>query len=165
VAHFQSVRFQRLGGLIEATGRPVFVSDIDLLLQRGVADLLERTADDDLVLNENELNTNAASRFTANLLLVRPTANAQVFLAVLRRYLERHLAGAAVTRWIDQAGLIIAKHHLERHGAVARIGRFDTASDINNVMYPTYQDHPFRFLSLYHGFDTSSLEGRGLDAA
>jgi hypothetical protein len=26
-------------------------------------------------------------------------------------------------------------------------------------MYPSYQEHPFRFLSLYHGFDTSSLEG------
>jgi hypothetical protein len=25
-------------------------------------------------------------------------------------------------------------------------------------MYPSYQEHPFRFLSLYHGFDTSSLE-------
>lgn len=26
-------------------------------------------------------------------------------------------------------------------------------------MYRTYQEHPFRFLSLFHGFDTSSLEG------
>jgi hypothetical protein len=25
-------------------------------------------------------------------------------------------------------------------------------------MYPSYQEHPFRFLSLFHGFDTSSLE-------
>jgi len=25
-------------------------------------------------------------------------------------------------------------------------------------MYPSYQAHPFRFLSLFHGFDTSSLE-------
>jgi len=40
----------------------------------------------------------------------------------------------------------------------AQIGYFDTSSDINNVMYPSYQEHPFRFLSLYHGFDTSSLE-------
>jgi hypothetical protein len=44
------------------------------------------------------------------------------------------------------------------HGDAPRIGYFDTDLDINNVMYPSYQEHPYRFLSLYHGFDTSSLE-------
>ena len=36
IAHFQSVRFLRLGRLLEKLKRPVFVSDIDILLQRGV---------------------------------------------------------------------------------------------------------------------------------
>ena len=40
-----------------------------------------------------------------------------------------------------------------------KIGLFDTNSDINNVMFSQYvPGHPFRFLSLYHGFDTSTLE-------
>lgn len=158
VAHFQSARFQRLGALLEALQRPVFVSDIDLILQRGVADLLARTADCDVVFNENEVTTHAGSRLTANLMLVRPTANAQVLLRFLRAYLDRVLAGAEVTRWIDQVALVLARHHLLIHGAAPKIGYFDTASDINNVMYPSYQENPFRFLSLFHGFDTSTLE-------
>ena len=159
VAHFQSVRFLRLGALLEALKRPVFVSDIDLLLQRGVADLLARAAADDVMFNENETSWNAGSRLTANLMLVNPTANAALLLRFLRSYLEAALAGAEVTRWIDQVSLILGWQHLARHGDAPRIGYFDTSSDINNVMYPSYQAHPFRFLSLFHGFDTSSLEG------
>jgi tetratricopeptide (TPR) repeat protein len=159
IAHFQSVRFLRLGALLENLARPVFVSDIDLLLQRGVQDLLASHAGADVVFNENALSLNAGSRLTANLVLVYPTTNAQVLLRFLRSYLERALAGEEVTRWVDQLALVLARHHLVLRGADPRIGYFDTASDINNVMYTTYQAHPFRFLSLFHGFDTSSLEG------
>jgi len=63
-----------------------------------------------------------------------------------------------VTRWIDQVALTVARHHLQRQVPDARLALFDTTSDINNVMFGSYQEHPFRFLSLYHGFDTSSLE-------
>ena len=159
LAHLQSARFQRLGGVLDLLARPVFVSDIDLMLQRGVADLLDRCAGDDLVFNENEASLNAGSRLTANLLLARPTPNARLYLAFLARYLDDALAAPAVTRWIDQFGLLIARHHLMRHGDGPRLGYFDTASDVNNVMYPAYQPHPFRFLSLFHGFDMDSLEG------
>ena len=158
VAHFQSVRFQRLGALLEVVARPIFVSDIDLLLQRGVADLLAQHAGADVVFNENFSNTSVASRLTANLLLVQPSAGAAVLLDYLRAYLDKHLAKASVTRWIDQVALTMARHHLRHHHPQARLGLFDTASDINNVMFDSYQAHPFRFLSLYHGFDTSSLE-------
>ncbi len=158
VAHFQSARFLRVGNLLQKLKLPVFVSDIDLLLQRGVEDLLERCAGTDVVFNENGGNTNAGSRLTANLLLVQPTENAAIFLRFLRSYLERALSGGEVTRWIDQFGLLMARHHLMHHVKQARLAYFDTNSDINNVMYKSYQDHPFRFLSLYHGFDTSSLE-------
>ncbi|CAN5862173.1 hypothetical protein BH11PSE1_BH11PSE1_24730 [soil metagenome] len=165
VAHFQCVRFQRLGTLLARLERPVFVSDIDLILQRGVADLLARAAPADVMFNENEISFNAGSRLTANLLLVNPTPDAQVFLAFLRAYVERELAKPAVTRWIDQVALIFARHHLMARGAAPDIAYFDTSSDINNVMYPSYQANPFRFLSLFHGFDTSSLEGAGEGAA
>ena len=64
-----------------------------------------------------------------------------------------------MTRWVDQLGLLMARHHLDLRGREPQIAYFDTHSDINNVMYPAYQEgHPFRFLSLFHGFDTSSLE-------
>ncbi|WP_334163039.1 hypothetical protein [Phenylobacterium sp.] len=158
IAHFQSVRFQRLGALLKQLKRPVFVSDIDLLLQRGVADLLARCEGADVVFNENGVSFNAGSRLTANLLLAYPTADADVLLRCLKAYLDDKLAGAEVTRWIDQVALIHARHHLQAHGEAPNIAYFDTASDINNVMYPSYQEHPFRFLSLFHGFDTSSLE-------
>lgn len=159
IAHYQCVRFIRLGALIEHLERPVFVSDIDLILQRGVADLLDRTAGADVVFNENTENWNAGSRLTANLLQVNPTPGARTLLAFLRVYLERALGGPAVTRWIDQVALILARHHLMTRVEAPAIDYFDTSSDINNVMYPSYQAHPFRFLSLFHGFDTSSLEG------
>jgi len=158
VAHYQSVRFQRLGPLLDVLNRPVFVSDIDLLLQRGVADLLEQHAGVDVVFNENFSNTSVASRLTANLVLVQPSKGAAVLLDYLRTYLDRHLARPEVTRWIDQVALTVARHHLQRQVPDARLALFDTTSDINNVMFGSYQEHPFRFLSLYHGFDTSSLE-------
>jgi len=159
VAHYQSVRFQRLGGLLDLLQRPVFVSDIDLLLQRGVSDLLERWTDADLVINENERNTQAGSRITANLLLARPTRATAVMLRWLRAYLDERLSRVDVTRWIDQVALNLARHHLQMHAPDAKVGTFDTYSDINNVMFSEYVPGlPFRFFSLYHGFDTSTLE-------
>ena len=158
VAHFQSVRFQRLGGLLDTLGRSIFVSDIDLLLQRGVSDLLEQWTKADVVFNENWNNLAAGSRITANLLLVNPTPNAAVLFNYLRAYLDDRLGRQTVTRWIDQVALLLGRHHLMRHAPDAVLGCFDTTSDINNVMFGSYQEHPFRFLSLYHGFDTSSLE-------
>ncbi len=159
VAHYQSVRFQRLGGLLDLLQRPVFVSDIDLLLQRGVADLLDQWRDADLVLNENDRNYQAGSRITANLLLAWPTPATAILLRWLRAYLDARLSRETVTRWIDQVALNLARHHLALHVPEAKIGAFDTMSDINNVMFSEYiPGHPFRFLSLYHGFDTSTLE-------
>jgi hypothetical protein len=159
VAHYQSVRFQRLGALLDLLQRPVFVSDIDLLLQRGVADLLEQWADADLVINENERNMQAGSRITANLVLAHPTEATSVLLRWLRAYLDERLSRPVVTRWIDQVALNLARAHLAVHVPGAKVGTFDTNSDINNVMFKEYvAGHPFRFLSLYHGFDTSTLE-------
>jgi hypothetical protein len=67
------------------------------------------------------------------------------------------LSRSEVTRWIDQFGLLMARHYLQQDGRNPNIQYFDTSLDINNVMYRTYEPNPFRFLSLYHGFDMSSL--------
>lgn len=158
IAHLQCVRFQRVGALLKTLGRPVFVSDIDLILQRGVADLLDKHRGADVVFNENDVSFNAGSRLTANLMLLWPTEGADVLTRFLSAYLTDKLAGERVTRWIDQVGLIHAWQHFIDHVADPKIGYFDTASDVNNVMYTKYEAHPFRFLSLFHGFDTSTLE-------
>jgi hypothetical protein len=159
VAHLQSMRFILLGGFLRELKVPVFVSDIDLVLRYGVADLLARGADFDLMLNENTGNVQIGSRLTANLMLVNDTPNALVFVDFLSRYLERELAKPAVTRWIDQAGLVIARHHLMLHGDCPRIGYLDTDKDINNLMFPAYMNNPFRFFSFFqNGFDMASLK-------
>lgn len=160
IAHLQSIRFLRVGALLQRLQLPVFVSDIDLILQRGVKDLTLKYKNHDMVLNENTENTNAGSRFTANLLLLNPTRNTALFLRFLRNYLENSLNGSEVSRWIDQFAILQARHYLLQYRPKARIGYFDVTADINNLMYPAYQEHPFRFLSLYHGFDMTSLPRR-----
>jgi len=156
VTHYQSVRFLQLGAVLKHLNLPVFVSDIDMLLQRGVADLLEAHAQADAVFNENIYALSLADRLTANLLLVYPTANAALFARFLRVYLEKHLRQPEIIRWIDQIGLLLGRHYL-RGLEGARTGAFDTASDINNTIFPTYVQNPYRFLSLYQGFDMASL--------
>lgn len=156
--HFQSARFLALGSLLRLLDRPVFVTDIDLLLERGVGDLLDRTAAD-VVLNENDPATSLlGAMITANLVLVRPTAHGLAFAAFLRDYLERHLARPDVSRWIDQLALLHARHYLARRPG-ARLDRFDVTTDINNKMLPHYGHTRFRFLALYAGFDLTSLHG------
>ena len=157
IAHFQSMRFLRVGALLQKLQLPVFVSDIDLILQRGVSDLMRQFAGHDIVLNENRHSGDIGSRYTANLLLLNPTENTAIFLRFLRAYLEKALNAREVSRWIDQFGLMMARHHLLRRRADALIGHFDVSSDINNAMYTRYQKNPYRFFSLYHGFDMSSL--------
>jgi hypothetical protein len=160
IAHFQSARFLRVGALLQKLQLPIFISDIDLILQRGVSDLMRKFAGSDIVLNENRHSANAGSRYTANLLLLNPTENAAIFLRFLRAYLEKALNAREVSRWIDQFGLMMARHHLLQRCPDALIGYFDVNSDINNAMYTEYQEHPYRFLSLYHGFDMSTLPQR-----
>ena len=112
------------------------------------------------MLNENRHSANAGSRYTANLLLLNPTENAAIFLRFLRAYLEKALNAREVSRWIDQFALMHGAPSSMQRRPDALIGYFDVNSDINNLMYTNYQEHPFRFLSLYHGFDMSTLPQR-----
>ena len=154
VAHFQSTRFAVARRVMRELRLPVIVSDIDCVLQHGVGDLLERFAGADIVLNRNATSDSFGSHITANLLLAFPSDAGHAFLAHLQSYLEGALAAPHVTRWIDQTGLQLCWN---RHAGDTRFGWFDTQADINNVMYPRWQPNPFRFLSLFHGFDMASL--------
>lgn len=156
VAHLQSIRFAQAELWLARTGLPVIVSDIDVILQRGVADLLARHAGDDVVLNRNEASRAFGSHLTANLAMFMPTVAGRAFAADLRGYLDRALARPDVTRWIDQCGLQMVWHAHACAGRT-RFAWFDTGSDINNVIYPRWVPNPFRFLSLFHGFDMDSL--------
>jgi hypothetical protein len=82
-------------------------------------------------------------------------------MSYLRNYLGEMLRRPEVTRWVDQFGLLMARHYIHKKARRANIGYFNTQTDINNVIYPSYQENPFRFLSLYHGFDVKSLEIQG----
>jgi len=154
LAHLQSTRFLVAGRLLGLLQRPLFVSDIDMLLLRGVGDLLDRHAATDIVLNRNEDSLAFGSRITANLALFQPTPRAARFLDILARQLAGALGAPMVTRWIDQCALQIAWQRTVQDTA---FGWFDTTRDVNNVMYRSWQPNPFRFLSLYHGFDLVSL--------
>jgi hypothetical protein len=152
VAHFQCTRFAMARRVMMELRLPVLVSDIDAVLQRGVAELLARFAGCDVVLNRNEASEAFGSHITANLLLAWPSGPGLDFMAGLQGYLEAALAGPHVTRWIDQCGLQACWN-----ASTARFGWFDTSADINNVMYPHWMPNPFLFLSLFHGFDMASL--------
>ncbi len=158
IGHFQSIRFLQAGGLLRRLRRPLFISDIDLLLQRGVSDLLDGNRDADLVFNENENSSNAGARLTTNLVLAFPTPTTEAFFRFVSVYLNRLLTRDHLTRWIDQVALMLGRHHLNARHPQAQLRYFDVSLDINNVMYRTWQENPFRFLSLYHGFDMSSLQ-------
>jgi len=154
LAHLQSTRFLVAGRMLALFQKPLFVSDIDMLLQRGIGDLLEQQAAADIVLNRNEDSLAFGSRITANLALFRPTPRAAHFLESLAGQLAGCLGVPTVTRWVDQCALQIA---WQRSAHDTAFGWFDTARDVNNVMYRSWQPNPFRFLSLYHGFDLTSL--------
>ena len=155
-AHLQSKRFSLAEYFLKITEKAIIISDIDVVLQKGVSDLLERHAADDVVMNRNADSVSFGSHITANLLLIRPSPSGLEFAGALREFLEAMLAAPDVTRWIDQCGIQMVWN---RQGAVGstRFGWFDTRKDINNVIYKKWEANPFTFLSLFHGFDMASL--------
>jgi hypothetical protein len=161
-AHYQCARFIWLGYLLESFTQPIIVCDIDSLLQRGIEDLLDQHATADLVFHQVP-NVQTASRLVGNLLLARPTAPAKLFARFLRSFLEKALQAHEIDRFVDQVGLLLARHHVAKFGA-PRLAVFDK-TDVNNAMYKTYQDNPYRFFSLYGGFDLSSLAGTPFEVA
>lgn len=156
VAHLQSQRFVLAEYFLQIIGRPIFISDIDVVLQRGVSGLLKRHADDDVIMNRNADSVSFGSHLTANLLFIRPSRSGLEFARALREFLQAMLAAPNVTRWIDQCGLQMVWNRQDALGAT-RFGWFDTNADINNVIFKKWESNPFVFLSLFHGFDMASL--------
>lgn len=157
IAHYQSARFQQAGLLLYGLGLPLFISDIDCLLEQGVRDLIDEHRGADLVLNENIVVQQFAARFTANLLLLYPTRPAQHFIQRLAGLLDAALTRQVIPKWIDQIALGMARHAMKLAEPGIKIANFDVERDINNCMFTEYRPHHFRFLSLYQNFDLDSL--------
>lgn len=154
LAHYQCVRFDVATRLINELGLPVIAADIDTLVLKGTASLTARA--DDVILNLNPLATGFAAMITANLLRIRPTPGARLFMGLVMAYLRGRLSEPKITRWIDQIALLMAKLHCEWNRAPVTIGAFEE-QDINNIMYTRYDTYPIRFLSLYSKFDMNSI--------
>jgi tetratricopeptide (TPR) repeat protein len=156
-AHYQSARFHQAGWILYALRLPLFVTDIDCLLERGVRDLLTPPERPDFMLNENHVVYQFGARITANLLLLFPTPHAQRFIRFVSGYLAVALLRHDIAKFIDQIALAMGQHYMKINFPDVKVGYFDVATDVNNCMLVTYLDHPFRFLSLYQQFDLASL--------
>ncbi|WP_130470853.1 tetratricopeptide repeat protein, partial [Candidatus Magnetaquicoccus inordinatus] len=164
LVYYQSARFLSLGNLLELFQRPVITTDIDQLLQRGMRDLLERTAGQDVIFHERPRGVKLADRLIANLLLVYPSAVGQLFARFMRHYLEWAIQDAeqrgSYPYFLDQSALVMARQHLWQMSE-PKIAAFERM-DINTGMFGSYQPNDFRFFSFYSGFDMSSLpDGEG----
>lgn len=167
VVYYQSARFLWLGHILEQFALPVLVADIDQWLQRGMRDLVDRISDQDIVFHEAHGNYQLGSRLIANLLWVQPTDPGLTFARFLRYYLNEGLKHAEQVGFgayfTDQNALVMARHHMLQGDTPSRLHTFEQL-DINVGMYKTYTHNPFRFLSLYTGFDLASLPDLGDDA-
>ncbi|MEO5338915.1 MAG: tetratricopeptide repeat protein [Magnetococcus sp. MYC-9] len=160
LVYYQSARFLWLSYLLEQFNRPIIVSDVDQLLQKGIREMLVRLTPWDVVFHEGTRNIKMADRLIANLLLVKPTEVGHLFARFFRHYMSWALQNAEqkghYAYFLDQNALLMARHHLQWMGHKARIGYFDQL-DVNVGMFKSYQANPFRFLSFYTGFDMDSL--------
>jgi hypothetical protein len=158
VAHFQSIRFDQADFLLSHLGLPVFVTDIDCVLLKGIAEVLDFQRGKDIVFNLNPICHTVGDFLTANLVLFYPTKLGKIYSATLREYLQISLAGTDVCRWIDQIGLLVARNHLIFQNMPLNVGYFQAEVDINNAMYGKLPKEPTRFFSLFQTFDLNSLK-------
>ena len=159
VVYYQSARFLWLEYMLEQCSLPLLVTDIDQLLQRGIKDMMDHYLDHDIVFHEHFGSQKMSSRLTANLLLVKPTKAGILFARFIRYYLklafqDAHNRGIG-TYFKDQEALLMAQHHVLQF-TTPKIGSFGQF-DINHHMYKTYEKTPFRFFSMYSGFDDETI--------
>ncbi len=131
--HYAVSALLRLDHLLEPIGIPVFVTGIDTVLQSGIADLLEKFQDRDVVFNKIGSHFGLGGQIVNNLSLTFPTPTGNAFVQFLKTYTGRHLAEIMQPAFLDQLDLHMAKHHVA-HIEGARLGFFD-AFDINNMMF------------------------------
>lgn len=150
-AHYQSARFLWLGYMMTLFNQPIFVSDIDLILQRGVADLLETHVRDDVVLLRDPDHPNYQTynnKFHAGLILLNPTAIAHRMVRFIRNDLEIALRQPEIDRWVDQVTLMMSHHHIAQfpETRVALFGPLDINRDL--FVLTTYTETPYRFFAM-----------------
>ncbi|MBF0439184.1 MAG: class I SAM-dependent methyltransferase [Magnetococcales bacterium] len=156
-AHYQSARFIWLGYLLNRFNLPIFVSDIDLVLQRGVESLLARHTQNDVVLFRHEHHPNFQfynNKFNAALMLVRPTFIGETMARFFKKYLEIALSKDHIDRFIDQVALTMTHHYICRIPS-AQIGFFDEL-DINTELfvYDSYPENNFIFFRITNFIDS-----------
>ncbi|NGZ07513.1 MAG: hypothetical protein G8237_14295 [Magnetococcales bacterium] len=155
-AHYQSARFLWLGYMLTLFERPMFVSDIDLILQRGVADLLATHARDDVVLLRDPHHPNYQTynnKFHAGLIFFNPTPIARRMVRFMRHDLITALGQSEIDRWVDQVALMMSHHHIAALPE-ARVALFSPL-DINHDLFvlTSYTETPYRFFALTNFID------------
>ncbi|MBF0613687.1 MAG: hypothetical protein G8237_10270 [Magnetococcales bacterium] len=148
--YYGCMRFVLLETLLDTFAVPVLCTDVDLILTRGIREMLDRCAGFDVVFNENRATMTIADRFVANMTLFHPTPLAKRMAAFLRLYIVRVMSRGLVSDFIDQVALTLARWHLLRH-AQPRLGRFHHF-DINNYMFTSGNMEQFRTLSREYRF-------------
>ena len=151
--YYQSARFLWLDFMMEKFNLPILVSDIDMLLQRGLKDLFEIHHNKDVVFRK--VGEELFGHYAANLLLINPTKSAASFSRALRAFLLNALKSKNVPVGIDQLGLLMARCHLLRNGEPL-LAQF-SPEDNNLVLTTDYPANPYRFYSLHTWFDTAIL--------
>ena len=151
--YYQSARYIWLGFMLEQFGLPVLVSDIDMLLQRGIKDLFDNNRGNDVVFRR--AGNYLFDHFAANLLLVNPTETSVLFARFLRSYLTKALGSDEIPIGIDQLSLLLARTYLLRTGN-PRFGELGP-KDNNNILSTNYYPNEYRFFSLHTWFDVSVI--------
>lgn len=156
--YYQCVRYLWQGYVLDALRLPTLVCDIDIVLQRGIRDLLAGCADADVALNRSQVAPRISDHIIANLVLVNPTEAALQFSGFLRDHLEWALRREKIPAFLDQLSLLMARLHLQRalSGRIAYFGEYD----INHVIFTKSNiDHyadlagKYRFMNLFASQD------------
>jgi hypothetical protein len=152
--YYQCMRFLWLGYLLDALRLPTLVCDIDIVLQRGIRDLLAGCADADVALNRSPVVPRISHHIVANLVLVNPTEAALQFSGFLRDHLEWALRREKIPAFLDQLSLLMARLHLQRAlaGRIAYFGEHDINNEIftkDNFDHYAEVAGKYRFMNLF----------------
>lgn len=141
--------------LLSILNIPIILSGLDTVLQRGVADLLEKYHDADVVLNKVDKGHRLGSYFVNSLELINPTPIGKAFARFIGGYVGNMLSARLQPFAIDQQCLVLAWQNILYRYPEAHIETF-SEFDVNNVMFNTenIQDHidlyeKFRFINIF----------------
>ncbi len=165
ISYYASVGLLHLRIFTDLFGIPMFLSGMDTILQKGVAELLDRTKGCDLVVNKS-FGTHLSSTYINSLQLVYPTANSRLFAAFIQQNLGQAILKHEQPFAMDQFYLYMGILHLAANGSEVRIERFDEF-DVNNCMFGTdtvgiHREHlkKFRFVNIFNmGKGDQALHG------